>query len=258
MNKQISAWMAVMLAASLAACQSISQPGGRAGTVISDCEIFVQEMLDIQPVEIPVVLQTRGIKDAEAFDVNNYFGILTHVSMQEGYVLDYVYPVDFMGAFPMLYARPVDQPPYASVADIPANTGLGNFRDRLEIEDVEQGYFEYIVMDILAEQFYLVWRANYNDTQIVCHREAATAIVEEINARDIWKKMDSKQRAQVRAMKNIEPTVTLTADSAIVEVVVFTKWGGFFRRTYTISRSFPHTVEMKEENLVEYDCGLVF
>jgi hypothetical protein len=59
-------------------------------------------------------------------------------------------------------------------------------------------------------------------------------------------------------MTNIEPTVTLTHDSAIVEVVIFTKWGGFFRRTYTISRSFPHTIDMKEENLVPYECGIMF
>ena len=37
------------------------------------------------------------------------------------------------------------------------------------IEDVEQGYFEYVVMDIMANQFYLFWHANYNDTEIVCN-----------------------------------------------------------------------------------------
>jgi hypothetical protein len=142
--------------------------------------------------------------------------------------------------------------------DVPANTELGNFRDQLVIEDVEQGYFEYALMDMLAGQFYLVWHANYNDTEIVCNREAVDAIVEGLNAGDFGMAMDAKQQAQVRAMMNIEPAVKLTQDSAIVEIVTFTKWGGFFRRTYTISRSFPHTVEMKEENLVEYDCGIMF
>ena len=98
----------------------------------------------------------------------------------------------------------------------------------------------------------------YNDREIVCSREAADAIVEGLNAGDFGYKLDAKQKAQVRAMTNIEPAVTLTGDSAIVEVVIFTKWGGFFRQTYTISRSFPHTFEVKEENLVEYDCGIMF
>ena len=123
---------------------------------------------------------------------------------------------------------------------------------------MEQGYFEYAVMDMLARQFYLNWHANYNDAEIVCDREAADAIIEGINSGDFGYKLDAKQKAQARAMTNIEPAVTLTQDSAIVEVVTFTKWGGFFRQTYTISRSFPHTIEMEEENLVEYDCGIMF
>jgi hypothetical protein len=178
--------------------------------------------------------------------------------MQEGYALDYVYQTDFLGSLPLLYARPVDQEPYASMKDVPEGTELGNFRDHLEIEDVEQGYFEYVVLSTMARQFYLVWHANYNDAEIVCDQEAADAIVDEINAGDFGTEMDAKQKAQVRAMTNIEPAVTLTQDSAIVEVVIFTKWGGFFRQTYTISRSFPHTIEMEEENLVEYDCGIMF
>ena len=60
-------------------------------------------------------------------------------------------------------------------------------------------------------------------------------------------------------MKNIEPSMQLTGDNAIVEVILFTKWGGFYRQTYTISRSFPHTiVDLKSENIVLYDCGVAF
>ena len=38
--------------------------------------------------------------------------------MQDGYTLDYVYQNDSLGGFPLVYAHPVDQPPYASAADI--------------------------------------------------------------------------------------------------------------------------------------------
>jgi hypothetical protein len=60
-------------------------------------------------------------------------------------------------------------------------------------------------------------------------------------------------------MRNIEPVVNLTVDSANVQVITFTKWGGFYRLTYSISRSFPHKIiDVKEENLVPYDCGVMF
>lgn len=256
MKKRIIALLLVF-AISLA-CQALIPPTERDGTVISDCADIVRAVIKIRPGEVPQSLMETGIKTGGEFDVNDYFKVLTHISMQDGYSLDYVYRVDGLGSFPYLYARPVDQEPYASMEDVPENTELGNFRDHLKIEDVEQGYFEYAVMDMLAGQFYLVWHANYNDREIVCNRDAADAIVDGLNAGDFGYKLDAKQKTQVRAMTNIEPAVKLTGDSAIVEVVTFTKWGGFFRRTYTISRAFPHTVDVKDENLVDYDCGIMF
>lgn len=50
----------------------------------------------------------------------------------------------------------------------------------------------------------------------------------------------------------------LTQNTAIVELVTFTKWGGFYRTTYIFDRSFPHNIiDVKKENLVPYDCGIV-
>lgn len=257
MKNRIVVLVLTTLVVSLA-CQLFVPPTERERMVISDCAEIVSGVIAIQPADIPEHLRETGIKQGGEFDVNEYFDVLTHLSTRDGYALDYIYPVDFLGAFPYLYARPVDQPPYASMAEVPESVELGNIHDYLEIEDVEKGYFEYAVMDIMAGQFYLFWHANYNDTQIVCNAEAAAAIVDRINSADFGYKMDLNQQTQVRLMKNIEPIVTLTEDSAILEIVVFTKWGGFFRRTYTIGRSFPHSVDINEENLVPYDCGVMF
>jgi hypothetical protein len=55
------------------------------------------------------------------------------------------------------------------------------------------------------------------------------------------------------------PAVLLSGDTAVVELVTFTKWGGFYRLIYTISREAPHTIiEIKKENILPYDCGVVF
>jgi hypothetical protein len=241
------------------ACQALApKQTDRDGTVIADCASIVRAMDELQQRDPPKQLMETGIKQGDEFDANEYFKVLSHLSMQEGYTLDYFYASDFLGSSPYLYSRPVDQTPYASSTDFPGGPALGNYYDHIEMKDVEQGYFEYVVMNIMAPQFYLVWHANYNDTQIVCEREAADAIVEQINAGDFGMKMDATQQAQIRSLANIEPLVKLTGDSAVVEIVTFTKWGGFFRRTYTISRAFPHTVEMKEENVVEYECGIMF
>jgi hypothetical protein len=246
-----------MIVASSLACQFLVP--SRNGTVISDCADFVSAISNLQSGEIPEHLSNTGIKWGDEFDVNQYFNVLTHISMQDGYTLDYVYQNDSLGGFPMLYARPVDQVPYASAADIPENTQLPDFREHLDVEDVEQGYFEYVVMNIMANQFYLFWHANYNDTRVICTSRQVNDIVTQVSSGDFGVAMDLPSQAKARTLRNIEPVVRLTGDVAVVEVITFTNWGGFYRYTYTISRGFPHTiVDLKQENILPYDCGIMF
>ena len=127
------------------------------------------------------------------------------------------------------------------------------------MEDIEQGYFDYVVMDMMANQFYLFWHANYNDTQIVCNRQQLYDIVAQVSTGDFGNSMDPAQQSKARTLRNIVPVVYLTGDVAIVELVTFTKWGGFYRQTYTISREVPHTIlDAKQENILPYDCGIMF
>ena len=246
----------VVFASSLA-CQFLTPT--RPGVVVSDCAQIVSAIARLQAGEIPQHLFETGKNQGKEFDVHQYFEVLTHISMQEGYTLDYVYQIDSLGGYPLLYAHPVEQSPYASVTDIPEDTQLQDYQEYLNTDNTEQGYFEYVVMDIMASQFYLYWHANYNDTQIVCNSQQMYDIVKQVNTGDFGVTMDTSQQAKVRTLRNIVPVVLLEGDTATVEVVTFTKWGGFYRYTYTISREFPHTIlDLKEENLLPYDCGVMF
>jgi hypothetical protein len=216
-------------------------------------------MNNLQAGTIPESLWTTGKKSGDELDVNQYFNVLTHISMRHGYALDYLYQIDDLGGYPLLYARPVDQDPYVSMADIPEDLAWPDFRDYVEIEDVEQGYFEYVVLDIMGDQFYLYWHANYNDTQIICNRQQIYDIVAQVSSGDFGNPMDAEQQKKARTLRNIVPVVHLTGDVAVVEVVTFTKWGGFYRLTYTISREAPHKIiDVEQEILLPYDSGVAF
>lgn len=256
MKKPIIFALLVVFASSLA-CQFLTP--ARPGTMISSCAQIISAIAHLQAGQIPQHLFETGKKQGKEFDVHQYFDVLTHVSMQDGYTLDYVYQIDSLGGYPLLYAHPVDQRPYPSIVEIPENTQLPDFQEYLHVDDTERGYFEYVVMDIMAGQFYLYWHANYNDLQIVCNRQQMYDIVAQVNTGDFGATMDTSQQTKVRTLRNIVPVVILQDDVAIVEVVTFTKWGGFYRYTYTISRDLPHTIlDLKQENLVPYDCGVMF
>jgi hypothetical protein len=243
--------------ASLLACQFLFP--SQTGTVIAGCADLVAAVADLQAGDIPEHLSSSGIKNGNELDVNQYFSVLTHLSMQEGYALDYVYQNDDLGGYPLLYARPADLTPYTSMDDVPEALQATDFRDYVQIDDTEQGYFEYVVLDIMARQFYLYWHANYNDTEIVCNRGEVDDIVDKVSSGDFGYAMDLAQQTKARTLKNIEPVINLTDDVATVQFITFTKWGGFYRETYTISRAFPHTIiDVKQDNVVPYDCGVMF
>jgi hypothetical protein len=242
---------------SSAGCQFLAP--SRPGTVISACSAIVSEVNHLQAGAFPEYLWTTGKKRGDELDVNQYFNVLTHISMRQGYLLDYVYQIDGLGGYPLLYAHPVDQAPYALAADLSEDTEWPDFQEYLEVEDIEQGYFEYVVMDIMADQFYLVWHTNYNDTQLVCNRQQVYDIVAQVSSGEFGYAMEPDQQAKARTLRNIVPVVRLTEDIAVVEVVTFTKWGGFYRWTYTISREEPHRItDLKKKNLLPYDCGVSF
>lgn len=242
-------------------CQTLfpGDSASRDGTVIDACPDLLSAVRAIQPAEPPETLAQTGVKQGGEFDPNAYFDVLTNLSMHEGYTLDYVYPVDFLGSYPVIAARSLDQPPYASPEDLPADSGSTDYWKYVEIQDNAQGYFEFTAFYIMANQFYLVWHANYNDFGIVCDRGAVDAIAEEINSGNFGIEFDAEQNAKIRAMTDIEPLVKLTDSTAVVEIIAFTRWGGFYRMTYTIERAFPHEIiDVQEENIVPYDCGIMF
>lgn len=212
------------------------------------------------------------------FDVNSYFRALTHLRMQDGYVLDWVYAGSWLGGYPVLYTRLADEPAYASYQEhAEAREGSANggetyppwpdYLAHVEVDNTPEGYFELAVLRMMADQFYLSWHANYNDVVIVCDRETLKSTLPETDQphRRIFppeKTLDSPPRDLHKEAAEIDPrpTVDFSADgTVVVRLVTFTKWGGLKEVRFTLSRDFPHSlIDSSVRTLVEYNCHFVF
>jgi len=194
------------------------------------------------------------------FNAGSYFSALTHLSMSDGYVLDYVYKYDFMGGYPILYPRKVWQLPFFTYSRyLRRNVGKEpeyEYLNYVQVDDTEYGFFEFVVFRIMGGQFYLHWHAGYNDDTVVCDSSGLEMILSEIDY--MYASEYSSVPDEARSL-DIEPVVALEDRTVLVEVIYFTKWGGFKQASYIISRDFPHTVLNEEhETLVPYDCGWVY
>lgn len=218
----------------------------------------------IRPLRVPDHLLTEdAVKTSEDFDVNEYFSILDHLSMPEGYTLDYIYHYDVLGGEPYIYARPVVQPPYRTFSEYADAKGgpfswdesLYGFIDSVQTDGAAEGFFQFIVLRTMGSQFYQYWHAAYNDNTIICDHTGLEVL---LGAQSLDYRPPLGARDKARKL-DFESVVEFEEDTVLVRVVIFTAWGGFIEESYTIRRSFPHEIiNIERKTLVEYNCGIDF
>jgi hypothetical protein len=227
---------------------------------ISPLQDTVDKMAALREgLEFPEHFQVENPgRTGEEFDPNEYFSVLKHLSMEPGYALDYVYQMDFMGGYPILYTRPVDQPRYLTMEDFteaPAGA-IDDYMAHIQADGTPESYFELVLMEINAPQFYLWWHAGYNDMQVVADSRGLDAILSNPDEFGLDLPADVKRAAR---KLDLTPVIEIGEDTVTVKVITFTRWGGFYQETYTIQKEFPHTIiEVKSEQLIPYDCGIMF
>lgn len=264
-----------------------------------DCQPAVDGMHELRyNLTIPDNFNAWNYQEAvrlgDEFDVNQYFDVLTDISMEPGYTLDYVYSTALYNGYPILYARRDDTERYATFSEyrqaVPASgteseffwSRLGDMmNDDTEVDfdlpdetymllnqgylahvvvndDGENGYLQLALLYILGDQFYLQWHANYDDDTIICNQEHLShSLAEHVD----WMHLEVDTEEIVRGVDGIslEPEVIVKNSSVEVSLVLFTKWGGLFRVSYEISRDRPYIIiETERENIYDYYCGIVF
>ena len=192
---------------------------------------------------------------SERFDPNEYFTILTHLAPEDGYVLDYVYfaPGGGDGA-PYLYARRESEPAFANYSAY-QSAGVENYLSHIQVDGTAEGYYELAVLSIMGGQFYLSWHFEYNDWEVVSNRERLDAIIEWLNEK--YAPLTEEQ-VEAALQLDVTPLAKFEGDKVRVWILVFTKWGGFYERAYTIDRDFPHQMIADDIQLIPYDCGIVY
>jgi hypothetical protein len=207
-------------------------------------------------------MEGDSIRTEADFDINSYFSVLTHLSMEPGYVLDYVYLWDNyeFGGRPVIYVREEDQEPFLTYKEYVEAGGKGTSvmaqdskvpGDRIRIDGTEEGFFEYVVLQIMGGQFYLFWHAAYDDATVICDKTGLDRLLAQYSS------LPSSVEREARKL-DYKPIIEFRDDQVTVKVMTFTNWGGFIQDSFTISRRYPHTIIEREKRvIVEYDCGII-
>lgn len=203
----------------------------------------------------------------EVFDPNRLLEPLDHLQLRDGYTLDFVYNYDGMGGRPYLYAREESAEPFENyeafqaaldacrLAEEPVDC---DYLDFIEGDGTEEGYFQWVLLKMMGAQFYLYWHSGYNDAEIVASHARLSDLVEDLSGDQVGFPLSSALRRQALRIDPV-PAVTIRDDEVIVRIVWFTKWGGFYERTIRLTPTAPYQlIELQDEELVPYDCGIMF
>jgi hypothetical protein len=221
-------------------------------------------------LKIPDHLYGNPLRQDADFDVNEYFKVLTHLSLQPGYTLDYLYFSDGLGGKPLVYARKSAEMPFKSYdaylksvgesrSSEASYTPLKNDTDylkKIQIDGSEEGYYQYIILALLGDQFYLGWHGNYNDTRVLCDSGDIKLINNDLGGFNIKLPQDV---ADLSKTIDYKPRVLSGTQTVAVRLVTFSKWGGFIENVYVIDRQKPYkSISIKHIDLIKYNCGIAF
>ena len=167
-----------------------------------------------------------------------------------------------------MYLRHETSAPFATFDDYAlvhrGRSVYGGWRqDLLEdlvLDGTAESYFELVVLDAIAGQFCLNWHSKYFDTRIVTTRHSLDALLLEIEDEAApGQPLTADKKVEALA---IDPTPLVgfrDDDTAVVQVLTFSCFGGFSRITYEIAVSPPHKIRRKTPQiLVEYNCGIYY
>jgi hypothetical protein len=260
----------------------IEEPVDLSGVDIIATDPWYQGTVDaikaLQPKDIPKHLtEDSGNKTGAEFNMNDYFTVLTHLSMKDGYVLDYVYMYDWsFGGRPIIYVRKESQEPYKNFEEyykymesitpvkddfdfvtLVMSGNSGALENKVVIDGTKQGFFEYIVLQMLGGQFYLAWHAGYDDARIICDPYKINDVVKEIQDWDVQPiPPDILRKAWAL---DYEPKIVFSESTVDITLYYFTKWGGFIKITFTVNLDYPHKIiNAQNDQILEYECGMMF
>jgi len=237
-------------------------------SVLEECRIAVDGFNRLKKdLEVPDHLMSENpVRQPSDFDPNQYFTVLAHIQMMPETLLDYVYFTDEygFGGQPVLYARKSSGAAFESYAELLQSYGeegsceavAHDYLKYVQVDNSKESYFDFIVLSSLGDQFYLLWHSSYNDERILCDSSDAQNLARDLKNSGI----ELPQKVLDRIGEgDFTPTVIIDEKSATIRMVTFTKWGGFYENIFVVDKANPsQTIDSQSNQLIEYDCGIVF
>ena len=207
-------------------------------------------MYDIQSFGIPKDLETafgccpHGIDDA--IDFNRFLECFPCLKMKPGYVLDYIFDLKPWESKIYLYAREKSALPFLTTKQFLSKYAEDSidFLSKMDVSFTPEGMFDLALFCMMIRTVYLWDHGNYNYKTFLYTPEKTILFRNAEYYQDLLRIYQS-------------PYCVFDNDKYNVSMLTQSEWGGVYLSTVSFDKDLK-TINIEEENLIEYDCGILF
>ena len=215
--------------------------------------------------------------DVNHFNIAQYFSLFDKLILEEGYRLKLCYVNYGKSGFPKIFSvkddKQIDSTSIYSTLFYQLNDSINilneeiyfnnysfvdsllNPMNHLKIEDSKKGYFQFLIIYLIGDNFALFWHSNYGNNSLILSKKSLDDI---LKSKNNFINLNNNQKNEAKKI-NPSPKITMKKDTCYIRIINFSPWKGFESVEYGINRKFPHKVKyLSCKILVEYDCGIMF
>jgi hypothetical protein len=224
----------------------------------------VDRLIDItRDRELPPELLDPTLESGNTlFDANHLLLYMDHLSLREGFTLDFVYVLDANSGYPILYAHGEneasfeDYAAYRAVCDVANPPETCDYLNFVEGDGTETGYFQFVLLGMMSDQFYLYGEAQKNEVEVVADTIRIEGLADSVLSTRDNTLAGWKLARQIRKV-DPAPIVTIEDEQVTVEVTWFTPASGLYRTVTVLTEDAPYQVLSKgTEQLVAFDLNV--
>ena len=199
------------------------------------------------------------VRFSSDFNLQDFLHGFEYIDVNERFKINYVYMYRNSYGRPLLYTVTKGTEEYKTEKEFSDGEPLP-FTYGIETDGSDKGFLQLAMAQVLAPNFYLYFRSNEQDMIVLCDIDDIEVLLDELDQRDdVVNKPDLLVKARALTIDAIDPVVRFDKknNQAVVSMLTFTKWGGFYRQTLTYGVGFPHrSVSITAKQVIAYDAGI--
>jgi hypothetical protein len=245
----------------------------------SPCD-FINRVQEYQQNVKFKILSDQTVLDRSTFDIEIYMNLYDKLKIDSGKICNIYYRPGILDGEPIIYViqdtlnisnyikeqkQKIIRDRHSLLETIQDTIGLyENFSfdffnnpkiralNNITPENTEWGLTQFLVFNVIGEQFALIGHSNDFEKKIICNKDKVKKTIKKYTDNPMFKVTEKK----LNSIKKLNPIPVIMLDDLTCKITWYELWthSGLYRRSYEIERRPPYRIKLlKSEEIFNID-----